>query len=252
MNCKTCQSALGPRNKTGYCRAHVSAAQAACPEFRAKQRAGIKRKLATDPAYLDDLRRRARTQGKRLDTRPQRSERFKREQIWKIGQAAAASSESRAKAGRSLSRTRNAWCPPELLDAYRDLTKLGYRAAEARRMILDQHERDKARFAAKIDPSTASYDAAVYEPKTDEEIIRLAAQMLKVNPADIVGPKRDKALVDARAALVMVYRSRKESYPTIGRRLNRDHTAIMHLAATFDIRERRNPKLRAVVERLAA
>lgn len=47
---------------------------------------------------------------------------------------------------------------------------------------------------------------------------------------DVVGPKRTKALVEARhACMVAVYEARKDlSFPQIGRIFNRDHTVILY------------------------
>ena len=43
--------------------------------------------------------------------------------------------EARAQAGRARSDTVLAWCPPELRDAYRALTRKGVKTADARRAI---------------------------------------------------------------------------------------------------------------------
>tara|TARA_R110000782_G_scaffold167129_9_gene259350 strand:+ start:81867 stop:82367 length:501 start_codon:yes stop_codon:yes gene_type:complete len=70
----------------------------------------------------------------------------------KIGcnaRAAAAGSEARAKAGRSLSRTRLGWLPVEYRGDYFHLRRnFKYRAPDARRIIEAQMARDLARYVA--------------------------------------------------------------------------------------------------------
>ncbi len=242
MACTTCGKQLGRKNKTGHCRLHASAAVAANPEWRAKQIAGIRRKHAHDPEFLAALRARARMQGTRMDTRQQRSERFKRERIWEIGARAAQTTEARAKAARSLSATRMAWCPPELLSQYRELTKLGYNAPEARRLILEQHESDMTRFRAKLDPTGVSLPdnivpirpAPVIDPALSvaEQIIAIIAWHFEVEPADIAGKSRRQEYARPRHAAVMALRSMGLSLNKIGAVLGgRDHSTILNSLA---------------------
>lgn len=234
--CKTCSAPLGRKNKTGYCRLHASAAVAANPEWRAKQIAGIKRKHASDPEFLSALRARARKQGKRRDTRKQRSERFKRERVWEIGGPASQTPEARAKAARSISSTRMAWCPSELRDAYRELTRLGYRAPEAKALILAQHEADMRRFARKIgapvddDPIFQDNGPPDIDPSLSafERAIAVAAWRLGVDVEVVRSSSRLKPVVRARWAVMLRLRSDGLSTTQIGLRFGLDHSTVIY------------------------
>lgn len=145
--CKTCGAILGRRNKSGYCRKHVAAANAERPEIRERQREGIRRKLAADPAYLDDLRKRARNLSSDPEINLIRSRHFVANRIWEIGHVAASNPESRAKAGQRGSATKLAWCPRHLREEYRYLVHTKrLKAAAAREIILAQHEADMQRW----------------------------------------------------------------------------------------------------------
>ncbi len=51
-----------------------------------------------------------------------------------------------------------------------------------------------------------------------------------VAASDIMGRRRLRHVVQARAELVRVLRGKGWSYPAIGEKLGRDHTSVMHLA----------------------
>lgn len=146
--CRTCHKPLSRQNTTGYCRAHVSAFNLSKPEVRARQRAGIKRRHAVDPAFLDALRRRARALGEDPDINARRTQHFKDARYWEKGVIASSKPEVRARAAKRASATRLAWCPPEYRDEYRRLIRSKrIPAAEARQIILSSVAADEERFA---------------------------------------------------------------------------------------------------------
>lgn len=144
VNCKTCGKTLWKGNASGYCRKHIS------PERRAKMVAGINRKIQEDPIYLEKLKAQARKNAAMPGHIEKMAEAGKRAETWRIA-LAATTPESYKRAGRSLSERLMAWCPRELRDQYRHLNQSKkIKAAEARQMILDQHEKDMAEFRRKL------------------------------------------------------------------------------------------------------
>ncbi len=149
--CQKCSAPLGRYNKSGYCRRHVSEFNLSRPEVRKRQREGIRRKHATDPAFLDDLRRRARALGEDPDVNHRRTRHFVHRRLWEKGCEAARNPASRAKAGRSSSATKLAWCPPHLRKDYLHLVRgKRFLAAEARAFIEEQNEVEMRRWRASV------------------------------------------------------------------------------------------------------
>jgi hypothetical protein len=89
---------------------------------------------------------------------------------------------------------------------------------------------------------------------TDAEFELVAEQVCKtlgLSVDEIKGPRRNQYIVDARAVVVRVLRTRNRarwSFPKLGRAMNRDHTTIVSLDKTFDYRAKRNPLLAQLVE----
>ena len=61
--------------------------------------------------------------------------------------------ELRAQQGRTYSRRYWAWCPPELLEEARGMRDKKIPAEEAKRIILEQHERDMREFRRSLGAS---------------------------------------------------------------------------------------------------
>src|SRR5690606_3617104 len=96
-----------------------------------------------DPEAKERARETARANLFSDKARRARSEAAKRIRLWEIGAKAASTPEARKKAGKSLTARRLAWCPPELRDDYLHLVRrCHYRKEEARRIILEQHEKN--------------------------------------------------------------------------------------------------------------
>jgi hypothetical protein len=150
--CRTCSVPLGRRNKSGFCRRHVSAHNLAQPHIRERQKAGIARKHATDPAFLDGLRARARRLAEDPVINAKRTKHFKEGRFWELGTIAANKPEVRARAGRKSSATKLAWCPPHLRADYLALVRRKrFLAAEARAFIEDQNQVEMRRWRASVE-----------------------------------------------------------------------------------------------------
>ena len=67
-----------------------------------------------------------------------------------LGTEAARDPAVNARKRERISATKMSWCPPELIEEARRLRAMRFSAAEVKRIILDQHERDMARFRASI------------------------------------------------------------------------------------------------------
>lgn len=153
--CKTCGTNLGRGNKSGFCRRHVAAHNLSQPHIREAQRAGIARKHATDPAFLDGLRRRARSLGDDPDIADRRTRHFVESRIWERGVEAARKPEVRKRAAKRQSATKLAWCPAHLRDDYLFLTRTKrLSAADARALIEDRHEVEQRRWRASVGAPT--------------------------------------------------------------------------------------------------
>lgn len=148
MTCQDCGATLGKANGSGYCRKHWSKHKTYA-DHGEKIKDALRRKIAHDPAYLESCRDRAR---KMLGPKQREAAReaSKRSGAWRVA-AAAITPEHRAKGAKRLSEQRLAWCPRELREEYRRLvyTKK-VKAAEAREIILAQHEKNMAAFRRKL------------------------------------------------------------------------------------------------------
>lgn len=152
-HCVTCGKALSRRNRSGYCTSHVSAANAAKPEWREKQRAGVRRALHLNPERLAAHRRHLAEYGRNPEVIERKRQRAKDIGLSKLGQAhLSRHPELLAMRGKKQSDSKLAWCPREARDQYKRLVRSKkIPAAEARVMILEQHERDMAAFRRKLE-----------------------------------------------------------------------------------------------------
>lgn len=150
MNCRQCENRLGRGNKSGLCKPCFSV-QPKPEGFGARVSAGLKRKLAADPVFKEKLRAIALANTRSEKAFSIRQERFKREQMWLRGNRASLTPEAMERRARAASATKLAWCPPELRDEYRRLIySKRLPSAEAREIVLAQHERDMANFRRSI------------------------------------------------------------------------------------------------------
>lgn len=144
-----CGTELSRPNRTGRCKPCAVAWLNSSTDIKARRVKGLHRMMAARPEW----RERVRALG-RLERSPEFRERARQtcteRRLWEYGLPKARTPEANAKRGRSLTEAKLGWCPRELRDHYRTLTKNhGYKAAEARAMILEQHEKDMAAFRRK-------------------------------------------------------------------------------------------------------
>lgn len=152
--CSDCPSPISDRSKTGRCRRCAASVNNRRPDVVAKRAAGLRRRLANDPecraAYAD----RARHASSCRDMAAV-SQRAKDGKIWLAGNAqrwanAPPNSEARKITGARISARKLAHIPTDYRDEYRGLILRGFKAAEAERIVLQQHDKERARFIAQI------------------------------------------------------------------------------------------------------
>jgi hypothetical protein len=240
--CRTCQKELWRRNKSGLCRV----CQQTDPEAIARRNEGWRRAYTVRPELLkacgERLRAVTRTPGHAERARKMMVE----QRLWERGIEAlgAAGSDVRLKAGKSLSRSRLSHIPPQYHDEYRRLVNnKGFRAAEALKIIIDEHETKMQRWRDTILPECIPEIAHIPLPLS-HDLIDAVAEIYCVERGDILGRSRLRNLVDARALIVKVLRDDGFSYPAIGKTLGRDHTSVLHLYHSFDDRASANPFIR--------
>jgi hypothetical protein len=76
------------------------------------------------------------------------------------------------------------------------------------------------------------------------ELIEAIAKAFKVTAEDILGPCRAGVIKSARIVVCKVLHLRGQSYPQIGRRINRDHSSVINAVHRFDTHA--TDKMRAV------
>jgi hypothetical protein len=144
--CTDCAAALGhnPRRKGTRCKPCNARAIATSPVHRAAMSRAMVRRWA-DPNEATRLAR-AISDG---ITPEERERRRQRGTISCNARGAAAGSEARTRAARTLSQTRLGWLPVEYRADYFHLRRNHkFRAADARRIIEAQIERDIGRYIA--------------------------------------------------------------------------------------------------------
>lgn len=158
--CATCPTPVSNEAKTNYCRACTRARNNKIPELTAKRAEGKRRSLQDPVNYARACQIAA------ANIRRAMSDPAKRAKFVELGKAKAAiyfaDPEIRARVndpalrkavGRKISETRMAWCPPEYRQQYHDIMRLRVAtAAEAREMIREQIDRDRARAKASLSP----------------------------------------------------------------------------------------------------
>lgn len=85
---------------------------------------------------------------------------------------------------------------------------------------------------------------------TTVQAVRMVGEALAISPDEILSESRFTRTVDCRAVVVTVMHRQGVSDCQIGKRLNRDHTSILHLRRTFEKRVTKRPILGTLVERI--
>lgn len=147
--CKECGKTLHKHNKSGYCRQHVGKHMMG-PDHGAKISAGLQKKLMEDPIYREQCRQRALKNCQSPKLREASRQAAIRSQAWRKAAAAITPDDYRRGAQRGAD-TKLAWCPAEYRAEYHHLTNIKkFKAAEAKAIILAQHEKDMAEFRRKL------------------------------------------------------------------------------------------------------
>ena len=81
-----------------------------------------------------------------------------------------------------------------------------------------------------------------------KELMVAVARAFDADYEALCSPSRQGKLVAARAVFVRILRERGNSYPQIARRLKRDHSTVIHMHRTFDIRVKLHPEMLSVYE----
>lgn len=125
-------------------------------------------------------------------------------------------------------------------------------AATRERAERERRERELARLEAIRAEllNAGNAIAGADRPVLFQDLILAVAAAFEITPADIMGGCRERVYVDARTALAKILRLRGSSYPMIAKRMDRDHSTILNLLRTYDVRAKRAPLIADVVERL--
>lgn len=271
--CTDCPSPLGRENKSGRCRSCMARSLNANPDFQAKRRAGIRRKIAANPEYREALANRARVIGKLPQAIEGRRRHCIEARIWERGNAVQpAGCAARMKAGARGSATKLAWCPSHLRETYRDVAKT-VGAVEARRLVLEMAETQDRRFVASarreqltIASRHMGEAAAVPSGKTKADVplvfapapslanvFEPLAAIAEIGGAfgftleQMTGPSRVRALNEVRklAAALLFERRPDNTYEKVGRWLSRDHSTMIHAIQTLPDVMKRRPAIAA-------
>lgn len=132
MNCQNCPGEISKRNRTGRCRS--CAAKWAARSY---------------PGLIEIRRAAGKAGAMKPGERERRAKRCAERRLWEIG-TASRTEETFAKISRSNSERKMSWCPPELRGEAKRLTKSGFKLAEVKPMILEQHKAELDRFRRKL------------------------------------------------------------------------------------------------------
>jgi hypothetical protein len=148
--CVDCPSPISRRNASGRCRPCCARYNNANPEIVARRNAAIRERFA-DPAVRHAVAEGIRARNRNLPAAEMERRRehgrylaanvLNRPEV----RAANAAPDVRKRAGQARTATVLPWCPKDKLDAYRRLQRIGIRAAEAKRMILEEVRADARR-----------------------------------------------------------------------------------------------------------
>jgi hypothetical protein len=153
--CSDCDKAIPDANLSGRCKSCATIRSNKTPEMRKKRSEGWKKRLA-DPVLYARVCATAKANSRKAMADPvkraeaaERGRKIYREYLdTPEMRARLASPEMLAQRGRSVSKHRMAWCPPEYRELYYELRrKIPGPANEARAAILDQAKADFAKLS---------------------------------------------------------------------------------------------------------
>lgn len=154
--CKECGGAVSSQSKSGVCRAcylkdPLGYNLKINPDFERNRIAALRAATMANPVWRDKIRAHCRKLASDPSIRAARSERAKRQRLHDLGFPGTQTKEAKDKSNRTRVARQMAWCPPHLLDDYKHLRR-AYRmlAADAKAIILDQHEAELRRLRTKM------------------------------------------------------------------------------------------------------
>ncbi len=236
-SCSGCGCAI-TANQSGMCRQCNFTKMSADPEVRRRRAQNTKNTIRRDPSKLEKARARlakARTLRRAVD--PDRMR-----EIGAKGNASRTAEHRKASQVKRLA-TVLSWCPPHLRDDYLLFTvRHRFKAAEARKMIEDQHEMEMARWRRSVGQEVKAPTIAVNDLSAItcpvERAIACASSYFGIDRHDILSKSRLKPIVQSRAAVALVLRRSNMSYPKIAGSLTKaDHTSAMHWVSIAEKRE---------------
>jgi hypothetical protein len=254
--CRTCAVEINPKNKSGLCRSCLPHDA----EYQARRTAATRAAFAARP----ELKQAAAERLRKLTQSPEHAERSRKriieKRLWEVGIVAAGPSGSpvRQRAGITQSNTLLAWCPNHLRDQYRDLVKnKGYKAAEARQIILDQDAKEKHRLRVKMGVAApdCEFNPEPYGPPCPAHLkpILVACRVFKITAEQFLSRTRDRHIVRARHAVMAALRRQQLSSPAIARVVGvKDHTTVLYGLKQAANIAARDTAFAAAVDRIAA
>jgi hypothetical protein len=255
--CKVCDKALGRGNRTGHCGRHVSAFNAQDPAWRAKQKGGIRRKYQADPLFLEQKRRDMRKANEARDIEALRLRMVEGRYWEKSNEGRPPGHPSRKRAGVTMSNTKLADIPPHLRNEYRELSqRKHFSAAEARAIILAQHERDMERFRAKFAPPPPEplpqdrrelIGRKVLPPvPAPTELIAAIATDFGFTLAQVLSEVRKRPLARCRQTVYAILVARGNSRNQAAKWMGRDHSTVIFGVDNFPANAAHDPHMMRV------
>lgn len=150
--CSDCGKQISKHSKTGRCRACCARITARDPKARALKAARLRRRYQLDPSYRETIRRHLTEVNNRPENIAKKSARAKEIKIWLLGkQAFLKDPDARERQRKSASAAKMAWCPEELRELAKSITRKRVPLAEAKMMIAELHEKQMAEFRRKLE-----------------------------------------------------------------------------------------------------
>lgn len=154
--CNKCGGPVSKQAKTGICRkcfvkAPFDYIRAHNPDFEQKRIEALRLAYRANPEWQEKIRAHCKNLSALPHIRAARSEKAKAQRLHDLGFPGTQTEEAKRKMVRTRADRTLGWCPAHLRDEYRRL-KVRHKmlAADARAIILEQHEADMRRFRAKL------------------------------------------------------------------------------------------------------
>lgn len=154
--CRQCGGAVSKQAKTGICRkcfvkAPFDILRAHNPDFERKRIEAMRIAYKANPEWQEKIRAHCKKLSALPHIRAARSEKAKAQRLHDLGFPGTQTEEAKRKMVRTRADRTLGWCPAHLRDEYRRL-KVRHKmlAADAKAIILEQHEAELRRLRAKM------------------------------------------------------------------------------------------------------